>query len=126
MTPAAPQAKPRSAWWRWRHDRPFWGGLLVTLAGAEILLTVQAPLPVVVHVGMQGLAVLVNAADVDKSAEDARNNLLVMKPKTSFPVSYWAGFAWDRAGQITSADEWKKYVDEFGERLRSPIEVTVK
>jgi hypothetical protein len=56
MTPAAAPAKPRSAWWRWRHARPFWGGLLVTLAGAEILLTVQAPLPVVVHVGMQGLA----------------------------------------------------------------------
>ena len=78
------------------------------------------------NLGMQGLAVLVNAADVDKSAEDARNNLLVMKPKTSFPVSYWAGFAWDRAGQITSTDAWKKYVDEFGERLRWPIEVTVK
>ena len=46
--------RPRSAWWRWRHARPFWGGLLVTLAGAEIL-TVQAPLPVVVRVGMQGL-----------------------------------------------------------------------
>lgn len=87
-------------------------------------LTVWQPMDK--NLGMQGLAVLVNAADVDKSAEDARNNLLVMKPKTSFPVSYWAGFAWDRAGQITSADAWKKYVDEFGERLRSPIEVTVK
>ena len=56
MTHAAAPAKPRSAWWHWRHARPFWGGLLVTLAGLEILLTVQAPLPVVVHVGMQGLA----------------------------------------------------------------------
>jgi len=54
--PAAAPAQPRSAFWQWRHARPFWGGLLVTLAGTEILLTVQAPLPVVVHVGMQGLA----------------------------------------------------------------------
>jgi Domain of unknown function (DUF4861) len=76
--------------------------------------------------GMQGLAVVVNSGDVDKLAEDARNNLVVLKPKTSFPVSYWAGFAWDRAGRITSADAWKKYVDEFGEKLRSPIEVAVK
>jgi hypothetical protein len=45
-----------SAWWRWRHARPFWGGLLVTLAGAEMLLTVKAPLPVILHVGMQGVA----------------------------------------------------------------------
>ena len=76
--------------------------------------------------GMQGLAVVLNAADVDKLAEDARNNLIVLKPRTSFPMSYWAGFAWDRAGHITSAEGWKKYVDEFAERLRSPIEVAVK
>jgi hypothetical protein len=44
-----------SAWRRWRTARPFWGGLLVILAGAEILLVVWAPLPVVMHVGMQGL-----------------------------------------------------------------------
>ncbi|XVV15704.1 DUF6114 domain-containing protein [Actinoplanes sp. CA-131856] len=46
----------RSSFSRWRHARPFWGGLLVTLAGAEILISVKAPLPVVIHVGMQGLA----------------------------------------------------------------------
>jgi hypothetical protein len=53
---APADAPARSAWWRWRHTRPFWGGLLVTLAGAEILLTVKAPLPIIVHVGMQGVA----------------------------------------------------------------------
>ncbi|GLY02528.1 MULTISPECIES: DUF6114 domain-containing protein [Actinoplanes] len=37
----------------WRRARPFWGGLLVLLGGAEIILTVWAPLPVVMHVGMQ-------------------------------------------------------------------------
>jgi hypothetical protein len=47
--------KAPSAWRRWRRSRPFWGGLLVTLGGAEILLAVKAPLPVVLHVGMQGL-----------------------------------------------------------------------
>ncbi|MFF5296067.1 DUF6114 domain-containing protein [Paractinoplanes globisporus] len=44
----------RSAFWHWRHARPFWGGLFVFLGGLEIFLTVKAPLPVVVHVGMQG------------------------------------------------------------------------
>lgn len=48
--------KPESAWRRWRHTRPFWGGLLVIISGAEILATVKAPLPVILHVGMQGLA----------------------------------------------------------------------
>jgi hypothetical protein len=45
-----------SAWYRWRRNRPFWGGLLVLLGGAEILLSERAPLPVVIHVGIQGLA----------------------------------------------------------------------
>lgn len=44
----------RSKFWHWRHARPFWGGLFVFLGGAEIFLTVKAPLPVVVHVGMEG------------------------------------------------------------------------
>ncbi|MGW1951266.1 DUF6114 domain-containing protein [Streptomyces sp. NPDC001920] len=46
----------RSAFRRWRADRPFWGGVLLTLGGAEILLTMKASLKVVLHVGMQGLA----------------------------------------------------------------------
>ena len=78
------------------------------------------------NLGMQGLAVVVNPNDVDKLAEDRLNHLLVLKPRSSFPVSYWAGFAWDRAGKITSAESWKGYVDHFAERLRSPIQVTVK
>jgi hypothetical protein len=44
------------AFYRWRHSRPFWGGLLVLAGGAEILLSERAPLPVVIHVGIQGLA----------------------------------------------------------------------
>jgi Domain of unknown function (DUF4861) len=82
--------------------------------------------PVEKNVGMQGLAIVVSASDVDKLAEDKLNNLLVLKPRIAFPVSYWAGFAWDRAGKITSAESWNNYVDQFSERLRSPIEVVVK
>lgn len=82
--------------------------------------------PVEKNSGMQGLAIIMNAGDVDKQAEDARNNLVVMKTKSASLVSYWAGFAWDRAGKITSADAWKKYVDDFSERLRSPIQITIK
>lgn len=48
--------QPPSAWRRWRETRPFWGGLLVTLGGAESLFVMKAPLPVVLHIGMQGLA----------------------------------------------------------------------
>lgn len=40
----------------WRGHRPFAGGLLLVLGGAEILVTMKAPLPVILKIGMQGLA----------------------------------------------------------------------
>ncbi|MGW0707175.1 DUF6114 domain-containing protein [Streptomyces sp. NPDC002643] len=40
----------------WRGQRPFVGGLLLFLGGGEILLTMKAPLPVMLHIGMQGVA----------------------------------------------------------------------
>jgi hypothetical protein len=82
--------------------------------------------PVEKNLGMQGLAVVLTSEDVEKLAEDARNHLIVLKPKPSAAVSYWAGFAWDRAGRITSAEAWQKYVDEFAARLRSPVELETK
>ena len=75
--------------------------------------------------GMQGLAAIVDPSVLQAQAEDNRNNLLVLKAGTEKKVSYWAGFAWDRAGSITSAAAWKKYVDEFAQGVLSPIEVRV-
>ncbi|MFC9125938.1 DUF6114 domain-containing protein [Streptomyces sp. NPDC057099] len=54
--PGGPHGKSRSAFRRWRAGRPFWGGLLLALGGAEVLLTLKASLDVILHVGMQGLA----------------------------------------------------------------------
>lgn len=41
---------------RWRRSRPFWGGLLVILGAAVILLSERGPLPLIIHIGLQGLA----------------------------------------------------------------------
>ncbi|AWT46078.1 MULTISPECIES: DUF6114 domain-containing protein [Streptomyces] len=54
--PGRARTGPRAAFRRWRHGRPFWGGLLLALGGGEILLTEKASLKVVLHIGMQGLA----------------------------------------------------------------------
>ena len=78
------------------------------------------------NAGMQGVAVVVNPASLEKEAEDKLNNLVLAKVGSDNAVSYWAGFAWDKAGQITSADAWKKYVDEFAQGVASPIEVSVE
>ncbi|WP_439145180.1 DUF6114 domain-containing protein [Streptantibioticus silvisoli] len=52
---AAPPSRPTGAFRTWRGRRPFAGGLLMTLGGAEILVTEKASIGVVVHIGMQGL-----------------------------------------------------------------------
>jgi hypothetical protein len=44
------------AFGQWRHTRPFWGALFVIVGGAEILLTEAASVPLVVHIGLQGVA----------------------------------------------------------------------
>ena len=82
--------------------------------------------PVEKNQGMQGLAVVLDPSAVGKLGEDKLNHLVILKPGIATPVTYWAGFAWDRAGQITSAESWKSYVDQFSERLRSPIDITIK
>src|ERR1041384_5406663 len=82
--------------------------------------------PVDKNLGMQGLAIVVDPRAVDKLTEDKVNHLVVLKPILTTPVSYWAGFAWDRDGKIPSAESQNAYVDQFAERLRSPIEVSQK
>jgi Domain of unknown function (DUF4861) len=82
--------------------------------------------PMEKDLGMQGLAIVVNQSTIDKLAEDKLNNLLVLKATNTSPVSYWAGFAWDRAGLILTAAAWSKYVNEFAAARQSPIEFSVK
>jgi hypothetical protein len=81
--------------------------------------------PMEKNFGMQGLAIVVNPENVNKVVEDKLNHLVVLNASKVVPVSYWAGFAWDRAGRITTAEAWNKYVDEFIEARRSPIAITV-
>ncbi|HJP91933.1 MAG TPA: DUF4861 family protein [Pyrinomonadaceae bacterium] len=82
--------------------------------------------PMEKNLGMQGLAIIADPRVVDKEAEDKSNHLVVLKPGLNSPVTYWAGFAWDRAGKITTTEAWRQYVDDFVERLHSPLTVSVK
>jgi len=46
----------RRAFRHWRRTRPFWGGLLVTLGGGEMLLLYRASMKVSLHMGLYGIA----------------------------------------------------------------------
>jgi hypothetical protein len=75
--------------------------------------------------GMQGIAAIVDPKSFVKQAEDKSNNLLLVNAGSDNKIDYWAGFAWDKPGKITTADAWKKYVDEFAQGAQSPVEVSV-
>ena len=81
--------------------------------------------PMEKNLGMQGLAVIVDPRAFVGPAEDARNNLVLVNAGADHAIGYWAGFAWDRAGRITSAAAWRTYVEDFAQGVRTPIEVTV-
>jgi len=81
--------------------------------------------PMEKNMGMQGVALIANPKAIQKQAEDKHNNLLILKTDDNGAISYWAGFAWDGAGKITSQDAWKKYVSDFAQSAASPIEVSV-
>jgi Domain of unknown function (DUF4861) len=75
--------------------------------------------------GMQGLAAIVDPGKFVKQTEDKQNDLLLVKAEPDNSIDCWAGFAWNKAGKITTAEAWKKYVDDFAQSVRSPIEVSV-
>ncbi len=75
--------------------------------------------------GNQGLAVITGAKNFEKQAEDALNQLVLVKVDSANVATYWAGFCWDRAGHFANADSWEKHVDEFAQGVESPIEVKV-
>jgi Family of unknown function (DUF6114) len=52
--PAPPP--PQRGFRAWRRARPFWGGVLLTLAGGEIFATGIAPMRIVIHLGLEGIA----------------------------------------------------------------------
>jgi hypothetical protein len=82
--------------------------------------------PVAKNAGQQGLAIVVNPSSFASQTEDKLNQLVLTPVGENGMADYWAGFCWDKAGLITSAEAWKQHVDEFAQGLASPIKVSVK
>ncbi len=56
--------------------------------------------------------------------KDLSQLYIIAKPVNK--ITYHAGFAWKKAGAIQTEDEWNKYLDQFSQRLRSPVEVIIR
>lgn len=86
---------------RWRRTRPFWGGVFTVLGGLELIAVPLAPMPLVVHQGMAGVAswligALLVTAGVLMWTQPAQRSfygvLAVLLSLASFLTSNFGGF----------------------------------
>jgi hypothetical protein len=82
--------------------------------------------PIKGNAGSLGCAVLIDPSVVVDAPDTAAEYLVVARVPASRPAVYFAGSAWDKAGVITSAAAWDRYIDNVLMRLRSPMEMTIQ
>jgi pectinesterase len=75
--------------------------------------------------GELGTAVLVRRDRLTDWKETDNHYLAIARATPSQPVTHYIGAAWTAAGDITSPQEWWTYLDQFAQRLASPITVTL-
>lgn len=75
--------------------------------------------------GHQGLAIAIDPKQWIRETEDSLNLLVLANTGESNSISYHAGFCWDKAGDITTAEAWKQYIGDFAQGLASPIATRV-
>jgi hypothetical protein len=75
--------------------------------------------------GYLGCGVVIDPAAVAAAPDTASEYLIVARVPEKGPAVYYAGSAWDKAGTITSAALWDRYIADVAKRVASPLEVTV-
>ena len=73
--------------------------------------------------GTLGTAVILPFSSVT-ALEDTVHAMVSAVVPANRSITYYAGAAWSRMGDIASAQEWNAYLDRFQDRLRSPLLVT--
>lgn len=72
--------------------------------------------------GEFGCAVVLAPSSIDDIVEADGNQLVIMKQ----PTAYWVGSGWDRSGDFASREAFDQYVDQWAQRVRSPLRVEIK
>ena len=76
--------------------------------------------------GNLGCAVIAAPGTFVDSRNAEGNYLLLAKLPAQGPAVYYAGSAWDKAGEITSAEAWDAYLAREAARLRTPVTIRLE
>ena len=78
--------------------------------------------PVAQSAGEFGCAVVIDPAKIVDVVEAEGNQLVVAR----MPAVYWVGSAWNRSGDFVEVADFDRYIDQWVQRIRSPLRVDVK
>ncbi|WP_034752396.1 DUF4861 family protein [Chryseobacterium daeguense] len=77
-----------------------------------------------------GEGIVVNPNIVEKSvsfrteAPDESNLLVITTPQPK--LTYYAGFAWQKSGQVQTMDDWEKMLDRQSQIVANPLTIKIK
>lgn len=74
--------------------------------------------------GQLGCAVIADPTNFVDFKGDSKNFLMIVKVPENRVSVYYAGFGWSKGG-FPTVQAWDKYVNDYAEALRSPLEVTL-
>lgn len=82
--------------------------------------------PDVQNSGRTGTALVLPKSKIQFIPNEPTQFLIKTTIKNGKPLVYYTGAAWNKAGKITSADDWEDFVEDYAESLRKPLHVKLR
>jgi hypothetical protein len=75
--------------------------------------------------GNIGTGAVIDPSLVVDTAQTTDHVLLIAKPQTGKPLTYWSGQGWDKSGDFTNVAAWDAHLQQASQRVQSPLRVSV-
>lgn len=76
--------------------------------------------------GNLGIGILMPRASVDDWKETSDHYLAISHARSGQPVDYWIGAGWTDSGDFRDVQDWWNYLDNWAQRLSTPLKVTIE
>jgi unsaturated rhamnogalacturonyl hydrolase len=75
--------------------------------------------------GNLGCGIVVPPAAIADYKQTASDYLLITKAQAGAPITYYAGFGWDKSGDFADLAAWTKYVEGFSREVAAPLVISL-
>ncbi len=77
--------------------------------------------PVVGAAGQFGCAIVLDPASIVEVSDADGNHVVIART----PAVYYAGVGWDQSGDFNGVSDWDRYVEQWSQRVKSPLRVKI-